>query len=374
MQPTPSSSSVRSTIPAPFERGVRARIRAFSNKYAKVLWWAHSAYALTLGISVVVFAQKGFEHARMLAVSIGAAWLLLLLLFRLFGTESTTQNASAAFVEQGSKPRVDVRALRFFAMTYLLKNLYQGMLFFLLPFYWKASTLDSINVIFVGVLGVFALLSTLDVVFDRVLMKVRILGGLFHGFTLFACLNLVVPALISETPVLVSLLASVAIAVLSFFSLHLPLAALRNGKGAALLVLALGMSLGLAYAGRSAIPPVPMYLAHAAVGPQVMANGRLAMEVKTLDASVVTRLVAVTDVALPSGKGDRLVHVWRRNGHAIQRSDESTSRVAGPDHSVRLRSTLDQSDLPKALAGNWSVDVETEDGQLVGRTKFAVTE
>src|SRR5690606_24864240 len=133
------------------------------------LWWLHSAYALGLGVAVVAFAQKGFDHARWLAVSVGAAWLLVVLFFRLFGSGGRQQERLHA---AGAKVR-----LRFFAMTYALKNLYQGMLFFLLPFYWKSTTFGAANSWFVVLLGACALLSTLDIVFDRVVFRFRALAS-----------------------------------------------------------------------------------------------------------------------------------------------------------------------------------------------------
>ena len=80
------------------------------------------------------------------------------------------------------------------------------MLFFLLPFYWKSTTLDAADVWFVGLLGTCAVLSTLDIVFDRVLMRWRWIASVFHGITLFGCLNLVIPALFPDTRTLYSLL------------------------------------------------------------------------------------------------------------------------------------------------------------------------
>jgi hypothetical protein len=82
----------------------------------------------------------------------------------------------------------------------------------------------------------------------------------------------------------------------------------------------------------------------------------------------------VTDVVVPGGKGDRLRHVWRQQGREVHRSDEETSRIAGPKGVVRLRSSLSGDDLPADRLGDWSVDVETEDNQLVGRTEFRVLE
>jgi hypothetical protein len=131
---------------------------------------------------------------------------------------------------------------------------------------------------------------------------------------------------------------------------------------------------GAADLARSAIPPVPMYVSSAAVGPKQLADGRLAMEVKALHPSVIQELIAVTDVVVPGGKGDRLRHVWLQGGHEVHRTTEETSRIDGPKGVVRLRSSLTDRDLPADLVGSWRVDVETEDGQLVGRAEFEVVE
>lgn len=331
--------------------------------HGRKLWWVHSVYALGLGVAVVAFAQRGFEHARWLAVTVGAAWMLVVLFFRLFGSGK----AQAQVHVSGPKEK-----LRFFAMTYVLKNLYQSMLFFLLPFYWKSTTFWSENTWFVTLLGTCALLSTLDIVFDRVLFRFRALASIFHGVALFGCLNLVVPALFPDTRTLVSLLVAAAITVIAFWTIHLRGDALRDGRFIAVLLLSVGGVVGIAYKGRAAIPPVPMYVSHGAVGPIVLADGRLGMEVHDLHPSVIDKLIAITDVVVPGGKGDRLFHVWRHDGDEVHRALEDTSRVDGPLGAVRLRSGLTGRQLPQNLVGHWAVDVETQDGQLVGRVAFTV--
>jgi hypothetical protein len=351
----------------PFAPSPRERLRAFMKLHGRKLWWLHSAYALGLGITVVTFAQKGFDHARWLAVSASAAWLLVVLFFRLFGSGRAQSHAHAP-----AKVR-----LRFFAMTYALKNLYQGMLFFLLPFYWKSTTFSSPNTWFVVLLGACALLSTLDIVFDRVVFKFRALASVFHGVALFGCLVLVVPALFPDTRTLTSLLVAVAITVIAFWTIHMDLKMLRDKRWLALFAATLGAAIGIAYAGRSAVPPVPMYVAHGAVGPIVLPDGRLGMEVRDLHPSVIDKLIAITDVVVPGGKGDRLQHVWRHDGHEVHRATESTLRVEPTNESkdkgtIRLRSGLTGGQLPAQLIGDWSVDVETQDSQLVGRVSFTV--
>lgn len=342
-----------------------AWLREFLRAHGHKLWWLHSAYALVLGMGVVLFAREGFGHARWLAVSLGVAWLLVVLLFRL------TRHGDRPGAFDGAERTARAR---FYVMTYALKNLYQGMLFFLLPFYWNSTTFDSPNCWFVVVLAACAVVSTLDLVFDRVLMRRRWLASIFHGITLFGCLNLVTPALFPDTRTLWSLLAATTVAVVSFWTLHVTARQLKKRIYIALFAASLCAGLGLAFLGRAEIPPVPMYVSSAAVGPKQLADGRLAMAVKTLHPSVVQELIAVTDVVVPGGKGDRLRHVWRRNGREVHRSSEDTSRIEGPKGRVRLRSTLSDRDLSGDLVGSWSVDVETEDGQLVGRTEFDVVE
>jgi len=351
----------------------------FLKKHGRKLWWLHSAYALALGISVIVFAQKGFDHARWLAVTIGAAWLLVVFFFRVFGSGRAQGHLD------GATPKVK---LRFFAMTYALKNLYQGMLFFLLPFYWKSTSLASHNTWFVGLLGACALLSTLDIVFDRVVFRFRALASVFHAVALFGCLNLVVPALFPDTRTLVSLLVATAVTVVGFWTIHVDVAMLKDRRWLAAFAVSLLAALGAAYGGRTAIPPVPMYVAHGAVGPIVLADGRLGMEVRDLHPSVVDKLIAITDVVVPGGKGDRLVHVWRHDGHEVHRAAESTLQLAPAQAdtkdgagagardrgAIRLRSQLTGGQLPARLVGSWSVDVETQDGQLVGRVAFTVAD
>jgi hypothetical protein len=304
---------------------------------------------------------------------VGLAWLLVVMFFRVLPVQGGSRTGDPGADRSLEEPRATSR-VGFFVMTYALKNLYQGMLFFLLPVYWKSTTIDSYNGWLFLLLAACAVVSTLDIVFDRVLMRRRWLASVFHAITLFSCLNLVIPALLPDTRTLWSLLAAAGFSVVSFWTLHVTARAMKRKLTIAVFVLSLGAGIGIVYAARAAIPPVPMYVSSAAVGPKQLPDGRLAMEVKTLHPSVIQELVAVTDVVVPGGKGDRLRHVWRLEGHEVHRTTEETSRVDGPRGVVRLRSSLTGKDLPKDLVGVWRVEVETEDNQLVGRTEFQVVD
>ena len=97
---------------APTPRG----LRAFFARYGRVLWWLHSLYALGLGLAVIFFASKGFSHARWLTLSLAVVWVVLILFFRIY--KSGKQRKAV----EGTGQKI-----RFYVMTYVLKNMYQGL-------------------------------------------------------------------------------------------------------------------------------------------------------------------------------------------------------------------------------------------------------
>lgn len=341
-------------------KGATGRFKAFMSRHGRKLWWLHSVYAMGLGAFVVIFAQKGFRHARWLTLSLVVAWLITLVLFRAVGS--------------GQAQALDTpkARLRFLLITYVLKNLYQGMLFFLLPFYWKTAVVSAANRWFVVLLGLCTLLATLDLVFDRVLMRWRSVAATYFGVTLFAVLNLAIPALF-PLPAVYSLVIAAGVATVAFWTLHLPMSLIRQPRMLALMGLTVGLASGGAWWGRTLVPPVPLTVVHAAVGPEVLPDGRLALEVTSLHASHMKAMKAVTDVQTPAGVGEAFVHVWWQDEVPIRRI-EVEAQDLGPKGRVRLMSDLKGTALPELRAGQWRVDVETAHGQLVGRVAFTVTE
>lgn len=352
----------------PPPKGMWGRIKGWLKRNERLLWWGHSVWAMFLGLMVILFAAKGFDHARILAATLGGAFLVMVVLFRVFG--------------QGAEQKVKVgekRALRisFLGMTYVLKNLYQGMLFFVLPFYWKSSALDSINAWFVFVLGALAILSTLDLVFDNLLMRYKVMAAIFYAVTLFACMNLVLPAFLSNIPTLVSLLASTALSVFAFWLLHFPLGTLRE-KRTWITIGSIAVAAMVAmYFARVAMPPVPLYVTHAGVGLGPLPDGRLEVEVTRIHKSRLGDFYAVSDVVMPGGEGDSFRHVWRHatDSHRHRADLDAPVIHKGGDQTVRVRSQLPLDRLSAMdPVGDWVVDIVTTDDQIVGRTRFKVIE
>ena len=338
-----------------------ARVRAFMARHGNKLWYLHSAYALTFGAFVVMYASKGYDNARWMVVLLGLGWLVLILFFRVFGTGP------------GQKEKIkDTKSkVRFYVMTLILKNLYQSMLFFLVPFYYKTATFDDPNRFFVYALVLLAILSTVDVVFDQVLMRWKVPASTVYFFILFACLNLVLPALLPGTRTLLTQMSAAAIAAVVFFTMHVPIRNLLRPAWVLALMAFVTAAVFATYFGRHAIPPVPMYIGTGAVGPNLLPDGRLSMQVSKLHESLIQEMHALTDVVIPGGHGNTLHHVWRREGVELQ---EGPVTPAGepPPGTVRLRSTLRSFNLPSDLAGQWSIDVVTDDDQLVGRVPIEV--
>lgn len=360
-QPSPPADEPAPESQEPILPKLYQTFRTFLERYGGKIWWLHSIYALGIGIFVVLFARKGFEHTRWLVVSLSAGWLILILFFRLYGTGHAQKDKITNTKEK----------IRFYVMTYVLKNLYQGMLFFVLPFYWYSSTWGASTQWFVLGLAMLALLSTLDVVFDQVMMRWKIAASAMYLIVLFACLNLVIPALFPNTRTLLSLILAAAISAIVFWSMHVPLRALKRPSFVMLFMLSMAAAVSLAYFGRRAIPPVPMHVSTGAVGPTLLPDGRLKMHVSTLHESMIQEMHVLTDVVVPGGHKDRMFHIWRHEGIPVQRSPvESTGNP--PKGIVRLRSTLKSENLVDPIAGEWSVDVVTEDEQLVGRVTFTV--
>lgn len=339
---------------------IKLILKDFLKKNEKVIWWLHTAYALSLGAFVATFAQKGFEQARMLTVSLAAAWLLVVFFFRFFGT-GQQQDFMTAW--PGMRRR-------FFIMSYFMKNLFQGMLFYLLPFYFKSSSYEAKTYSVVIFIGACAILSTLDLVFDRMLLRFKLIASLFFATTLFGCANLVIPALLPNTPVIATYLIATGLSIATFMLFHLSISTLKKPVGAVAFVAFIGVGVLAAYSGRRAMPPVPLTLKDAGVGPALREDGSLSMEVRTFRISDVKDLYAITDVQA-IGKSEHFTHVWR-HGKQILKHETAEAAPAKGKNVVRVASKLDASHLPSNPEGKYTVDVLTDSEQIVGRVVFEI--
>jgi hypothetical protein len=323
----------------------------FLHRHDRVLWGLHSLWALALGVAVMWAGGRNYAWIRVTIFHLAFLWIASLFVPALIDRP-----------DDGTRWRGRLRLV----INYFTKNFYQQVLFFLLPIYFKSATASSGNLFFVGVLAVSALVSTLDVFYDRHLSVRRGLTAVFFAFNLFACINVMLPVVfrISNR---VALPVSALLAVLAFATIRYRLGELARYRIRLHVGLA-GMVLVLLVAvGRPLIPPAPLRVLKADFGTGIDRQRlRVASPVTALSAGWSGRVYAVTAIYAPLGLRDRVGHRWYQDGRLVYASPYYTLSGGRPE-GFRLWTSATVEDLrPGARV---RVDVRSEAGQLIGRAE-----
>jgi hypothetical protein len=319
-------------------------------RHEALLWWLHSAYVLALGAGVMWLGARNFSWLRYSGFYLVAIWLLSLFLSNVVHRREGAWWARARFL-----------------VNYVNKNLYQQLLFFILPIYAGSTTWRSSNVVFLAVLAMSAVLSTLDIVYDRVLSARRALTAWFFAFNVFAVVNVALPVMFGISAQRSARLATVGAAA-GFVTLGWRIR--RLGRATAWAGVAAGASL-VFIAGelaRPLVPPAPLRMTSSAFGTGL---NRRAMQVTgpltTIPDGWQGRVYAVTAVRAPLGLEDRVELRWYRDAALISVS-APYAVSGGRREGYRLWSSVDFA--TAAGARVLRLDVVTSGGQLVGRTEL----
>lgn len=315
------------------------------------LWWLHSLYALALGVGFMWLGNRNFAYLRIAIFYIGFIWLSSLLLPKLL-----------------KRPRLAEawgRRLQLL-INYLNKNLYQQMLFFVLPIYYASATPSSLNVIFVALVGLSALLSTLDVIYDRHLAAKRLLTAGFFAFNLFALINVMLPILWGVSNTLATRISALA-ALIGFLTLGYPESPSVTRR--VLLVLAGAvLILGGQEVGRPLIPPAPLRLGSVQLGTEFERESlRVVAPLTEMKASGPARFYGLAAIKAPLGLRERLQHRWYLNGKLVCASP-FYNVVGGREAGFRLWTSCTFATIPRGA--ELKLDLKTEGGQLVGRARW----
>ena len=325
------------------------RLAGLARRHEALFWWLHSGYALMLGVFVMWLGSRDFAFLRIIVFHIAFIWLSSLFLPALAG---------ASCLSPLWRERLRL------AVNYFNKNFYQQLLFFLLPVYYASSTLGSWNMLFVLLLAVSAVLSTMDIFYDRFLSVRWSLSALFFAFNLFACINVMLPVLwsISNSR---ALWISAGLALFSFASLAWSMSRLRLRDTLTLLLAAAIVLFGSVYFLRPFIPPAPLSLGVTEFG-NAVEDLRIVSPLTALPATP-GRIAALTHIKAPLGLRENVRHRWTLDGREI-----STSRYhsveGGRGLGFRLWTQVSWKANPAARA--LVVGVETEGGQLIGRARL----
>lgn len=316
------------------------------------LWWLHSFYALILGIGIMWLGSKNFAYLRVTVFYISFIWLSSLFLPKLLSHPRLTQLW---------RRRIHL------LINFFNQNLYQQLLFFVLPIYCASATLGSRNIGFVLLVGLSATLSTLDVVYDRHLSVKPSLTAVFFAFSLFGLINVVLPVLWSVSN-LRALRISAVLAFLGFLTLYYRPLQWRS-RGIALALLIALFLLGLVELGRSFIPPAPLRLASVQFGRDIQ---RESLEVESpltrLDPARSLRVYGLTAIKAPLGLKEKVRHRWYENERLICDSP-FYGMTGGRMQGFRLWTSCVLESIPPGA--ELRLDLETEGGQLIGRAALS---
>jgi len=319
----------------------------FIKSHEDTLWWLHSLWALLFGVFVMWLGSRDFTYLRIIIFHIAFIWLSSLFL-----------PAIAKIPRFAPQWRERLRL----AVNYFNKNFYQQLIFFVMPIYYASATWWSRNMAFMALLAVSAVLSTLDIVYDRYLSVRWPLTSLFFAFNLFACINVLLP-LIWNISNHRAVWISGALALAAFCSLFYRYSGLRGRDfglvaGAAAIVL-----LAVIFLFRPFLPPAPLSLAGVEFGRSIRAL-KVVSPIAELPAGGSGDIVALSAIKAPLGLREEVRHRWYLDGKLLY-SSPVYSVTGGRQEGYRVWTRVTWR---QGLEGSVLVlDVETRSGQLIGR-------
>jgi len=347
----------RADEPAADSTAPRSRIR----RLLRHAWWLHSAFALSFGIGAMVFARAGLAYADKVLIALIGSWLLMFVALR-FIVGPANRRPEEGLARKGVR----------IATNYIIKQFYQQMFFFLVPIYASSASwsLVGFNWWLPPLLLVCAVLSTMDLVFDNVIMERRFLASLMYGLAMFGVINVVLPLVVGMSHWQALLVAAGctpgAVALLSFSA-----RTVMSPQGVIVTLLATGGLLAAAWYGRALIPPAPLAMPETTVGHGTLGSYEcLPASKHVLPIHQLDGLRCGSLLVEPGGVKEDVVHIWRHRGHVVARL--TPAKLACDGVGIVFRSELKPQQLPADPRGKWQCITETLGGQLVGLRRFEI--
>jgi len=253
---------------------------------------------------------------------------------------------------------------------FVTQLLHQESLFFALPFFLAATDWDQPQAFFTLALACCAVVAVIDPAYNWLLNRRRPLFLLYHCFSLFAVLMVVLPLLffISTTQSLG--LALVISALLSIPSIRPLLAHSSHWRLPLLSLLLVALTTSIWF-GRSFIPAPVLRLNDIQLSQQMDYAQRLPGTTMTelSMAELQQGVYAYTSVRAPRGLKEQIYHEWIHNGESVERIPLNIA--GGREEGYRAWTRKQQ--FPQDAVGTWKIRVVTDSGQLLGAIEFRVT-
>lgn len=316
--------------------------------------WVMPLYGFISGLAGFLLVKRQAEFAKVIAILMLVTWLWLAL-----------ENLLSQQLARRFGLQIPEWLLRF-----ATQMVHQQSLFFVLPFFALTTTWASGQLLFTGLLGVCALIAILDPLYFNWLAPRRWLYLAFHSLTLFAVLLTAMPIILHQTTAQSYQWALLASVLLAFPSLLATLKINRWGRWLALPGLSL-LLLGAGWLARPWVPPATLWLGEMRVSAEVDPHKRAPGQAREqLSSAQLKRqgLYAYTAINAPRGLRERVYHVWRLNGQEVDRIalDIHGGTKAG------YRAWTHKQNFPADPSGNWTVQVLTDAGQMLGVLRFRV--
>jgi hypothetical protein len=322
---------------------------SFLHRKENMLWWLHSAYALLFGLGVMWLGSRNFNYIRFVVLYISFIWLTSLFLPVLVNRD---------WISPAWRERIRL------VINYFNRNFYQQLLFFLLPIYYSSTTFGSRNMWFLGLLAASAVVSTMDIVYDRYLSVRWQLTTLFFMFNLFASINVMLPVVWSVSHRW-ALWISAVLAYCGFASMLYRLSGLHGRTAKRLLVMAaVGLFL-LIEIFQPFIPPAPLTLTSAEFGTSVKSL-EIINPIDTLP-SGPGKIALMTSIKAPLGLEEGVRHRWLLDGKVLFES-RFFPVTGGRKDGYRLWTQIAWR--KEFIGRELIVDIEIQGGQLIGRAKL----
>ena len=317
--------------------------------------WGISIASLVGGLLTLFVFRRGLPHVGWIVGYLLLLWLLVAVLVQVRDTLQTSDKRAHQLVLT--------------ATEYTVQTLYHGVLLFLLPAYWAATTLASPNVLLLVLLAALALLATIDPWYRAIVHPWPWFGYVFFVVSMFGALNLALPLV--GVPPFAALLVAAWLAVVGLTP------AVRRARQwrwiTAVVVTTIAGLAAAAVIGHwcVVVPPAPMFLARAELGWTVGTLDSLEPVAGAIRATDLHErgLVAHTAIYAPAGLRQPVEHVWRHDGRII--NVVGLTPVQG-GRREGFRTFSRKTAFPSDSVGRWTVDVTTEAGQLIGRLRFRV--
>lgn len=316
--------------------------------------WAWPPIAFVLGLLGFFLVNRQQWLGGVLALGLVLTWALLII-------ESIASKWLSRRGRNAALPRA--------AATFIAQMVHQETLFFCLPFFLATTIWTSGQAVFTGLLIACSILAILDPLYFGLSNRHRWLYFLLHSLCVFVVMLVTLPIMLSLTTgesLILSILA------MMFFSLPSVLGLLGSGGitrwlAMAGLLIILG---GIAWTGRTWIPPATLWLSGSALSPGFdtaarQPSGSMALTPQALQSR---GLYVYTAIRAPRGLREKIYHVWRHDGNVVE-------RIALVIHGGRdqgYRAWTHKQNFSSEPEGRWQVDVITQTGQRIGSVRFTV--